>query len=112
MTLVMAPRERGITRDVVIRNAAGDAITPEVADLVRVRISREGQNDVLTVTSGTPTANGSRITKGATNRVRLDASDLDFDPGTYMLYVELFDAADASEWKEVDREVFVLLPVD
>jgi len=108
MTLVLGQKERGLTRNVEILKANGDVITPGVGDLVRVRINRQGQEDVLSVTSGTPTANGSSVTVGATNVVRLDADDLDFEPGTYTFFVEYFDNADAREWKEVDREVFVL----
>jgi hypothetical protein len=108
MTLVFVPQGRGITRNIVILDANEDPITPDAADLVRVRIGREGQADVLSVTSGTPTANGSRVTTGATNVMRLDAQDLTFPAGTYSLWVEYFDAADAQEWKEVDRQVFEL----
>lgn len=110
MTLVLAQRERGATRNIVIQNAAGDVITPGAHDLVRVRIGRQGQPDMLSVTSGTPTPAGSSITKGATNVARFDADDLDFAPGTYTMHVEFFDNADAAEWKEVDREVFHLEP--
>jgi len=66
----------------------------------------------LEVTSGTPTANGSTFSKNTpssgVNRLRLDASDLSFDAGTYTLRVDYFDNADAAEWKNVDREVFVM----
>ena len=108
MTLIFATQGRGITRNIVIRDADGNTITPGVSDRVRIRIGREGQTDELSVTSGTPTANGSSVTAGATNIVRLDASDLTFGPGTFSFWVEYFDAADANEWKEVDRQVFSL----
>lgn len=110
MTLILGQKERGLTRDVVIRNDAREAITPGRHDLVRARIGRNGQADVFSVTSGSATAAGSSMTKGATCRLRIDASDLSFDPGTYTLWIEYFDNADAREWKEVDREVFVLEP--
>jgi len=110
MTLVLGQRERGLTRNVQVLDAAGDVITPGVNDLVRVRIGRQGQPDVLSVTSGSPTVAGSKVTKGATNVVRLDADDLNFPPGTYTFFVEYFDNADAREWKEVDRECLVLEP--
>ena len=36
-------------------------------------------------------------------------TDLDgIEPGTYTLFVDYFDNADAAEWKNVDRQVFVL----
>ena len=110
MTLVLGQKGRGLTRNVQILDANGDVITPGVWDLVRVRIGRQGEVDVLTVTSGSPTVAGSSVTKGAVNKVRLDASDLTFAPGTYTFWVEYHDNADAAEWKEVDREVFVLEP--
>jgi hypothetical protein len=68
-----------------------------------------GQATLLTVASNAPTANGSTITKGgATQRIRFDASDLNFDPGCYAMLIDYFDNADGQEWKNVDRQVFVL----
>lgn len=110
MTLVLGQNQRNITRNVVIVDAASNVITPGANDLVRVRIFREGRTDRLSVTSGTPTANGSRITTGATNQVRLDAQDLNIPVGVYTFLVEYFDRADAQEWKEVDRETLVIEP--
>lgn len=109
MSLILAHQNRGTTRNLVIRDAAGTTITPDAADVVRAIIGREKQTPVLTVSSAAPTANGSRITKGATNELRLDASDLNFTPGVYTMFIDYFDAADAQEWKEVDEEVFVLM---
>lgn len=109
MSLIVTHQNRGTTRNVVIRDAAGTTITPDAADTVRVVIGRERQTPVLTVSSAAPTANGSRITKGAANELRLDASDLSFDPGVYTMFIDYYDAADAAEWKEVDEEVLVHL---
>jgi len=111
MTLILGQQNRGMTRNIVILDADGGTITPAMNDLVRVTIGRDGQTEVFTVTSGTDTAAGSSITKGATNVLRIDATDLNFDPGTYSFFVDFFDAADAQEWKEVDRQVFTLEPV-
>jgi len=109
MTLVYAYKGRGVTKDFTINDSNGVAITPGANDLVRVSIGRVGEAALFSVTSGTPTSNGSSITKGALNRLRIDASDLeDIDPGTYTLFVDYFDNADAQEWKTVDRQVFVL----
>jgi len=105
MTLIVLEQNRGKMLNIVMANADGTVITPGVADFVRVRIGRAGQADVLSLTSGTPSAAGSTITAGATNVVRLDATDLNFTPGTYTLFVEYFDAADALEWKLVDEQV-------
>lgn len=119
MTLILAHQFRGITRDITIQDGAGGTITPGVNDLVRIVIGRDSEvvaeGDVVTgaklvVVSGTPTANGSSITKGALNRLRLDGSDLNFDAGTYSLWVEMKDNADAAEWKSIDRQVFQLEP--
>lgn len=109
MALVHAYRGRNCTRDITIRNAALAAITPGVDDHVRVMIGREGQTPLLTVADDAPTANGSTLVKGASNRLRLDAQDLDLiEPGVYTLFIDYFDTADASEWKHVDRQVFSL----
>ena len=105
MTLIVLEQNRGKTLNVVLADADGTTITPGGSDFVRVRIGRAGQADVLSLTSGTPSAAGSTITTGATNVVRLDATDLNFALGTYTLFVEYFDAADALEWKLVDEQV-------
>ena len=112
MTLILAYQDRGSTRDIVLTNSAGSTITVGPNDKLRAIIGREGETPKLTVTSDTPTANGSSFTPNSptsgTNRLRLDASDLDFEPGTYTLQIDLFDTADASEWKVVQRQVFQL----
>ena len=108
MTLIYVYKDRGSSRDIVIQDADGDTITPAASDVIRAIIGREGEAAKLTVTSAAPTANGSSFTKGATNRLRLDASDLSFEPGIYSLIIDLFDNSDASEWKNVDRQVLCL----
>ena len=112
MSLVLAYKSRGLTRDITILDAAGTAIVPGANDLVRATILREGQAAKLAVTSGTNTTNGSSFTKNFTsgvNRLRLDAADLAFAAGTYTLQIDYFDNADAQEWKAVDRQVFTLI---
>ena len=111
MSLILTNQGRGVSYDVVILDAAGDAITPTDSDKVRAIIGREGETPKLTVTSGTITSNGSSFTKGATNRLRLDASDLEFSPGVYTMFVDFFDASDANEWKLAERQVMILLGV-
>jgi hypothetical protein len=108
MTLVLAVVGTGITRTFTIQDADGNDITPGANDLVRVTIGRQGETAKLLITSGTPTANGSSLTAGATTTLRLDASDLNFDPGTYSMLTEYFDNADAAEWKPVSRQTFFL----
>lgn len=109
MSLIYAHKNRGITHDIVIKDGNDNAITPGSNDKVRVMIGREGEASQLTITTDAGTANGSSLTKGATNRLRLDASDLQAIPaGTYTLYVDYFDYGDSSEWKTVDRQVFHL----
>lgn len=109
MSLILVHKNLGATRDITIQDADGATITPGVDDVVRMSIGRVGETAKLTVTSVAPTTNGSSITKGAANRLRLDGADLTFDPGVYTMFVDLLDSADASEWKVVDRQVFVLL---
>jgi hypothetical protein len=108
MSFILAYKSLGITRDIVIQDVDGNTITPGGADKIRAIIHRTGKGSALTVTSDAPTANGSSFTKGATNRLRLDASDLDFDSGSYTLSIEYYDAHDAAEWKNVSRQCFYL----
>jgi hypothetical protein len=109
MALIHAYKNRGLTRVLTILDTDGATITPGVNDRVRVLIGREGQTPLLTIVDNAATPNGSSLTKGAANTLRLDASDLDeIDPGTYTLFLDYFDNADAEEWKNVDRQVFHL----
>lgn len=108
MSLILAYKNRGLSKDITINDVNGLPITPGVHDKVRVTIYREGEVEVFTVTSGTPTASGSSITTGAANRLRLDASDLSFASGVYTMAVEYYDNADSAEWKLVEKQCFVL----
>lgn len=108
MTLIFAYQNRGLTRDLTINDADGAAVTFDSHDKVRVRIGREGETAKFSVTSGSPTTNGSSLTAANPTRLRMDAADLSFDPGAYTMFVEYYDHSDAQEWKEVSRQVFVL----
>ncbi len=121
MTILAANQIRGSTHDITITDAAGATIIPAAADKVRAIIGRLSElggtaelptGAKLIVTSGSPTANGSSFSKdtptAGINRLRLDAQDLTFAPGTYTLLIDFFDNADAMEWKTVDRQVLIL----
>ena len=112
MTLILAYQDRGLTRDITIQDTDGSTITPGNNDNVRAIIGREGETPKLTVTGGSPTANGSSFTKNyaaGVNRLRLDASDLALiDPGIFTLFIDYFDNANDQEWANVERQVFVL----
>jgi len=110
MSLFYAYKSRGIQKDITITDADGNTVTPGANDKVRVIIGRVGKTAKLTVSSDATTANGSSITKGAANRLRLDAQDLaDVDAGTYTLFVDFYDGDDGGgEWKNVSRQVFQL----
>lgn len=115
MSLIYAYKNRGITKDIQILNGAGNVIVPGIADVIRIVIGYEGSLDtdpILIVTSQSPTSNGSSFSKNTpasgTNRLRLDANDLNFEAGVYTLSVELLDNADAVDLKEVSRQVLVL----
>ena len=109
MSLIYAYQSRGLTKNFTIDDKDGDAITPGANDKLRISIGRMGETAKLTFTSDAATSNGSSVTKGASNSLRLDASDLALiDPGTYTLMVDYYDNADAQEWKNVSRQVFVL----
>ena len=108
MTMILAHQGRGLSKDITILDADNAAITPDDEDVVRVTIGWQGEEAKLTITSEAPTTNGSSIIKGATQRLRLDAEDLNFDPGIYSMNVEFYDAGDEGEWKTVSRQVFAL----
>lgn len=108
MSLFYAYRNRGITKNIVILDSAGATIAPGANDKIRAIIGRENKTAVLTVTSDAPTGNGSSFTKGSPNVLRLDASDMGMEPGSYTLFIDYFDNADAQEWKNVSRQVLYL----
>jgi len=109
MGLILACKDRGLQRDLIIYDEDDAVITPTVNDVVRVTILREGDTPKLTITSSADTANGSSLTKGATNVLRIDASDMDLDPGTYTFLFDYYDNADdGGEWKCVGHHVFVV----
>jgi len=119
--LIRANRFRGITKDITITNAASETIVPGANDEVRVIIGREGRVGVhadnfaeakLVIATNASTNNGSTLTanypSSGLNRLRLDASDLTFNPGAYSCWIEMFDDEDSDEWKLVDKQVFYL----
>ncbi len=121
MTILLANQIRGSTHDITIKDSADATIVPAAADEVRVVICRLSElggtaavptGAKLIVTSEAATANGSSFTKDGggvgINRLRLDAQDLTWEPGTYTMLVDFFDDSDAEEWKTVDRQIFIL----
>ncbi len=121
MTILLANQIRGSTHDITIKDSADVTIVPSAADKVRVVIGRLSEfggtaavptGAKLIVTSGVVTGNGSSFTKDGggvgINRLRLDAQDLTWEPGTYTMLVDFFDDSDAEEWKTVDRQIFIL----
>lgn len=111
MSLIHVNKNLGRTFQMTAKDSDGDAVVPGANDKLRVRILRTGQSEKLNFTSEAPTDNGSSITKdtvNGVNSVRLDASDLTFPAGVYSFFFELFDNADSSEWKLIDRQVFCL----
>lgn len=119
MALILAYKNRGITKTITITNADGSTLVPSANDKIRIIIGLEGhlKSDLsgakLTVASDAPTANGSTFTKDTSagaNTLRLDNADLVFPAGIYTALIDYFDNADNEEWKTVDRQVFVLRP--
>jgi len=120
MTLILAYKNRGITRDITIQDADGATVVPGENDLIRAVIGHEGKlgtdltfpDAQFVVVSGSDTSAGSSFTKdtpsAGINRLRLDASDLDFSAGVYTLFLSIRDQADESEWKVIDRQIFSL----
>ena len=116
MTLVYAYRERGLTRDITILDANGDAITPGANDKVRAQLVHRGRTTaLLTVSSDAATANGSSFTKShptsTQNRLDIKPTDLTTSlvpAGVYTLAIDYYDNA-SSVWRVVDRQVFGLM---
>lgn len=113
MALFLCYRSLGISKTITVKNAANQVIVPGENDTLRVKIGYEGATPLLTVTTTTSQA-GSILTVDRTDgehTLRLDATDLAaIPPGTYTLFIEYYDNADGSEWKNVDRQVFQLVP--
>ena len=118
MSLIKAEKGRGKTVNLTIYDGAGDVITPSAGDKIRVYIGRGSRLGTalagaqFLITSDADSAAGSSLTKGATNVLRMDATDLNFSAGIYSLWFEYFNNADASEWKMVDRQVFYLEEIE
>lgn len=116
--LVLAQQYRNKTLDVYLVDANGTVIVPGASDTIRAIVCREKtlETDLsgaaLTVIE-VASDNGSLFTKDTvdgSNRLRFDADDLDFNPGTYVLFIDYKDNADADDWKNGGRHVFVLEP--
>lgn len=112
MSLILAYKSRGVTKDITILDGDNEAIAPDSADHIRATITREGKTALLEVSSQANTANGSSFTKNSpsagVNRLRLDASDLTMAAGVYSLQVDLYDSDDVQEWKRVSTQVMVI----
>ncbi|MBD3404571.1 MAG: hypothetical protein GF411_00370 [Candidatus Lokiarchaeota archaeon] len=113
MSLIKTYQNRGLTKRLTMKDANGDVIRCEGGDKVRVRIQRMGETPQLEVVSGSPTVNGTKLTPAKVggnsySTLRLDDNDLDFAPGIYSFLFDYFDADDSEEWKNVDRQVFIL----
>jgi len=115
MSLIRVEKNRGKSFDYQLKDANGTVQQISSNDALRVIIGRESQlgnnnaNAKLVITE-TATANGSVITRNVssnTHRVRFDASDLNF-VGVYTAFFDYQNAADGSEWKTIDRQVFAV----
>lgn len=112
MTLILAHKGRKLVRDLTIKDADGESISPGANDVLRVKIGRRGAAPILDLDSAAPSANGSTITKnvsGAKNRLEIDQDDMNLlEPGIYTLEFGLVDNADAQALKHVDHQVFAV----
>ena len=109
MSLILAQKKRKLIRDIVIKDADGDTVTPGANDVVRIKIGRVRQAPILDLDSAAASANGSTITKGASNRVQIVQADMDLlSPGVYSFEVSLVDNADARAIKHVDSQVMLV----
>jgi len=118
MAIIYAYKNRGFTKDFQILKADSSVIIPQSNDKIRAVVGRVGRlgtalaDAQFSVDSDADTDNGSSFSKNSPtsgkNRLRIDASDLTFDPGVYTLFLDYFDNADVGEWKNVDRQIFIL----
>lgn len=119
MALIYLYKNRGITKDLQLLDGAGEIVAVSDSDSLRIIIGREGQlgaafvDAQLVVVSGTPTDNGSTLTLNTpeTNkhRLRIDDADANLIPaGTYTLFFDMMDHADADDWKNISRQVLVV----
>lgn len=116
--IVYADQNRGITKDITLVNAAGEAVIPLTGDKIRAIIGRLGllgtnfADAEFVVTSDAATANGSSFSKNTPsaglNRLRIDDDDLAFNPGVYSFLIDFLDSNDNDLWKTVSRGIFVL----
>jgi hypothetical protein len=111
MTLILAQKNRKLVRDVSIEDADGNTITVVANDSIQLNIGRSGKAPLLSVSSSTPTANGSQIelnhTPG-THRVSITDADMNLlEPGVYSFELALVDSTDGAV-KHVDYQVMVV----
>lgn len=109
MSLILANKKRKLIRDIVIKGADGAVVTPGANDVVRIKVGRIRQVPILDLDSASASANGSTITKGASNRVSIVQADMDLLPaGVYSFEVSLVDNADSQAIKHVDNQILVV----
>lgn len=113
MTLILAHRNRKLTRDIQILDSIGDAFTIGSNDVVRVRIGKPGSAALLSIDSESTTISGSTIEKNVptpgTNRVQISEVDIGILPaGVYTFEVALIDGADGDAVKHVDHQVLAV----
>lgn len=95
--------------DITISDADGTTVPLYSGDQVRLKIYRESDCKLmLDLISGTPTSNGSSLTRANPTRFKVDQDDVDWTPAIYEIEVLLVDASDADRTKHADMGVFVL----
>ena len=82
----------------------GCAITLLPGDKVRVQI---GFDTMLTIESGTPTGNGSTVTRNNPTELTIVAADMAVDTGVYDIDVDIWETA-TGEYKRVITGVFLV----
>lgn len=109
MSLILAQKKRKLIRDIVIKDSAGDTITPGTNDVVRIKIGKVRQTPILDLDSAAASTNGSTIVKGTSNRVSIVQADMEkFSGGVYSFEVSLVDNADSQAIKHVDSQILVV----
>lgn len=113
MTLILANKKRKLIRDITIKDADSETVTPGANDVVRIKIGRIRQVPILDLDSAAQSANGSTVSKNTPssgiNRVSIEQADMDLlSPGIYSFEVSLVDNADSQAIKHVDNQIMVV----
>ena len=102
-------KSRTCEYDITISDANGDAVELFSGDVVRVKIWRDTDGRLLLdLVSGTPSDEGSSLTRANPTRFKLAQGDADWTVGAYSIEATIVDNSDDDKIRHADNGVFVL----